>query len=519
MWDQLKRLQRVMENELSKYAAMMKEWHSGTTSCLKRSDIESQKAKLDRIQKQIDARLEEAEAELGLPVGFFDAVEDSEQSETTRLWRTEQAASCIEISDYIEAGLAKALDELRPQVPATFLNDEYQNTHLLDKKYLSEPLSLVAGCRLESETRPVHRFAHALVAAEHFLTDRRGYDFHAGSLSLPELARLGFLLPALAGIPRYEERLEFLYKGPSQSYHSTMHELLVAGSCARYGVDLEFLSTTSEKTPDLRIRDFGVPTVVECKRKQFLSNYELEEEKSVRRVFSKIRSECLGNGIYGIFDVNFTVEVAQVNPQDVADAARRSAASAEVFTAQAWGRIAFRELPKRIEMPKTILYTPEYLQWIFGWNWDVPTHDGLVCAVSPPRTIEVDVAECPIGLKWRSQSESAKRRKARPLSDLLKKAFDQVPTAEMGFIYLCYREGTRPEIADERTNFILDQFRDWKYKGAVKVIPVIYLQRLYPRIMPGGGPDLIENTVRLADGAKDRSLADLLPSVTFSTSS
>lgn len=519
MWDQIKRLQRDLENELSQYAAMMKEWHSGTTSCLKRSEIESQKSKLGRIQEQIDARIKKAEAELGVPVGFFDAVEDSEQSETTRLWRTEQAASRIEISDYIEPWLARALDELRPQVPTTFLKDEYRKPHLLDQKYLNEPLSIVAGCRLKSETRPVHRFAHALVAAEHFLTDRRGYDFYAGNSLLPELARLGFLLPALAGIPRYEERLEFLYKGPSQSYHSTVHELLVAGSCARYGVDLEFLPTTSEKTPDLRIRDFGVPTVVECKRKQFLSNFELEEEKSVRRVFSKIRRESLGHGIFGIFDVSFTVEVAQVNPQEVADAARRAAASGKVFTDHTWGRIAFRELPKRIEIPRTVLYTPEYLQWIFDWNWDVPTHDGLVCAVSPPRTFEVDMAECAVGLKWCSQSETAKRRKARPVSDLLKKAYDQVPTAEMGFVYLCYREGARPEVADERTKYILEQFNDWEYSGKAKVIPVVYLQRLYPRISPGGGPDLIENTVRLVDGPKDGSLADLLPSVTFATSS
>ena len=113
MWDQLKRLQRVMENELSQYAAMMKEWHSDTTSCLKRSEIENQRAKMDRIQEQIDARIEEAEAELGLPEGFFDAVEDSDQSEMTRLWRTEQAAESIKISDYIERSLAIGIEELR----------------------------------------------------------------------------------------------------------------------------------------------------------------------------------------------------------------------------------------------------------------------------------------------------------------------------------------------------------------------------------------------------------------------
>lgn len=508
-----------MENELSQYAAMMKEWHSGATSCLKRSEIENQKAKMDRLQEQIDARIEEAEAELGLPVGFFDAVEDSDQSEMTRLWRTEQAAESIKISDYIERSLAIGIEELRKRVPEKWLRNEEKKTQLLNEQYLNQPFSLMAGCRLKSEHQPIHRFAQALLAAEDFLTDRPGYDFHAGSLLLPELARLGDLLSVLTQIPGSNERLEYLYKGPSTSYHSTVHELLVAGSCAMYGVDLEFLSTSSEKTPDIRIRDCAVPTVVECKRKQFLSNYELEEEKLIRRFFSIIREECEKIGICGIFDAHFTAELQKVSPQDVAYATRNSISTAGSLNEHTWGTLAFRELQERIQIRPTLLYTPEYLESTFGWNWDIPTHDGLVCVVKPPRTVQVDVADCPIALKWCSESETAKRTKARPLSDLLKKAFDQVPTAEMGFIYLCYREGARPEIADERTSFILNQFSDWKYKGAAKVIPVIYLQRLYPRILPGGGPDLIENTVRFVQGSKDNSLADFLPSVTFATSS
>ena len=518
MREHLEKLQSDMEIETTKYVEMMKKWQSGTASDVDRSDLESQKAKLEGLQRQIGACINEIEAELGFPVGYVDSLEEREHPEPTRLRRVEQAASCLEISDYIESGLAKALEELRPDVPTEWLQVGQENRRLLDDRYLKESLSLVAGCRLKSEIQPIHRFAQALLAAEDFLSGRQGYDFHAGGLLLPELARLGNLLPALASVPGHEERLEFLYKGPSESYHSTMHELLVAGSCASNGVDLEFLPRSSEKTPDIRLRDLGVPTVVECKRKQFLSNYELEEEKLVRRVFSKIRNECLGNGVHGIFDVRFTVELRQVSPQEVADAARRTFASPEFFTEHRWGTLAFRELPQSIPMPRTVLYTPEYLQWIFGWNWDIPAHDGLVCAVSPPRTMEVDVSECPIGLKWRSESEQAKHRKARSLSDLLKKAFDQVPTAEIGFIYLCYREGARPEVADERTEYIMSEFRDWTYAGEVKVIPVIYLQRLYARIMPGGGPDLVENTVRLVNDSVDRSLADFLPSLIFATS-
>ena len=437
--------------------------------------------------------------------------------EPTRLGRVELAASSLEISDCIEPGLAKALEELRPDVPTEWLQVEQGKKGLLDDRYLKESLSLVAGCRLKSETQPIHRFAQALLAAEDFLSDRQGYDFHSGGLLLPELARLGNLLPALAGVPGRKERLKFLYEGTSESYHSTIHELLVAGSCASNGVDLEFLPPSSEKTPDIRLRNSVVPTVVECKRKQFLSKYELEEETLVRKVFSVIRDECMRKGAHGVFDMRFTVELHQVSLQEVADAARHSFASPELFIEHDWGTLAFQELPQHISIPRTFLYTPEYLQCVFGWNWDIPTHDGLMCVANPPRTIEVDSSEFPIGLKWRSESERAKRNKARPVSDLLKKAFDQIPTADRGFIYLCYREGARPEVADERTKYILSNFRDWTYKGRFKAIPVVYLQRLYARIKPGGGPDLVENTVRLVNNSADPSLADFLPSLTFAT--
>ena len=230
-----------METELKKYVVMMKKRHAGSATLVKTSDLESQHAKVEGIRQQIDAYINEVEAGLGLPPGFLDTLEERENPEPMRLWRTEQAATGIKISQYIEPGLVNAVEELRRYVPTKWLEDEKKNRRLLDDGYLKKPLSLVAGCRLESENQDIHRFAHALLAAEDFLTNRRGYDFHAGSLLLPELARLGNLLPALSRVQGSEERFDFLYKGPSKSYHSTIHELLVAGSCPSHGIDVEFL--------------------------------------------------------------------------------------------------------------------------------------------------------------------------------------------------------------------------------------------------------------------------------------
>ena len=93
MREHLEKLQSDMDIETTKYVEMMKKWHSGTASAMDRSDLESQKAKLDGLQQRIDACIEVMEAELGFPVGFFNSLEEHEHSEPTRLRRVEQAAS------------------------------------------------------------------------------------------------------------------------------------------------------------------------------------------------------------------------------------------------------------------------------------------------------------------------------------------------------------------------------------------------------------------------------------------
>ena len=225
-------------------------------------------------------------------------------------------------------------------------------------------------------------------------------------------------------------------------------------------------------------------------------------------------------GMYGVFETHFSLELAHVRIQEVAEAARLQcfSPSPALPTNYAWGTISYQERPSRIQFPETGLYGPEFLQQLFGWEWDIPTHDGLVCQVEAPKSIEVDSAQKPLALKWNSESPRAKLKKARPVSSLLKKAYDQVPKGEMGFVYIAYREGSRPEMADERTDCILSQFKNWSHKS-LKIVPAIFLQRLYPRTMPGCAPDLIENTVRLLGESSDPIFFDLLPSLTFTPSS
>lgn len=54
------------------------------------------------------------------------------------------------------------------------------------------------------------------------------------------------------------------------------------------GREVEFISTTSEKSPDIRCHD-PYPLVIECKKQASLSNYEAAEETIMRRLFLLLR--------------------------------------------------------------------------------------------------------------------------------------------------------------------------------------------------------------------------------------
>jgi hypothetical protein len=91
----------------------------------------------------------------------------------------------------------------------------------------------VNGTRIESALSPVHRFAHALLVSQDYLDGREDYDFHAGSLLVPQTAQLGTSLEIfttqVAG--DVSGRIASLSTGPSSNVDSTIYELLVGAAC------------------------------------------------------------------------------------------------------------------------------------------------------------------------------------------------------------------------------------------------------------------------------------------------
>ena len=100
----------------------------------------------------------------------------------------------------------------------------------------------------------------------------------------------------------------------------------------------------------------------------------------------------------------------------------------------------------------------------------------------------------PLCLKWKCVNPTAILKKSRGVSSLWNKAIKQVPPGEIGFVYIAYPEGSREEIADARTQHVLETMAEAWHLGYIRV-PVTVISRLYPRAMHEGRPDLIENSL------------------------
>ena len=261
-----------------------------------------------------------------------------------------------------------------------------------------------------------------------------------------------------------------------------------------------------------------MPTVVECKRRQFLIEYEKAEERQVRAMFHAASDALRDQGTFGIVEVEFTVEVAAVAIGEFVSILSRQARYGMERTEAVypWGKVRFFALPKRVEFAATRLYSPIYLDTVFGWNGDVPEFDGIVCQSLANKTLTASQAVEPVALKWRSRSPDAQRKKQRAISALLSDAVAQVPAGEIGIIYICYQEGASEDIADGKSERLQTEVRDWYHRGGIS-IPAFFVNRLYARPLGNGVPDLIENVVQMKDRGVHPSIFDLFPSCIFTT--
>jgi len=253
----------------------------------------------------------------------------------------------------------------------------------------------------------------------------------------------------------------------------------------------------SRKVPDYQLAGLGaLPGAIECKRRLGLTKYELDEATCIEALYAAARPALQERGIHGSLEASFNGPLRSVTSPEFVQQVLAAVGHHhdQEATPTAWGSLAFHRLPYSGSVPLTRLYSPDYLQQVFGWNTLQDEWDGLICEVEPPLKIDVRAFKMPLCLKRRSESEEALIKKARGVTSLWADAVKQIPDGEIGFVYIAYPEGSRPALADARTKYILEAAAEAWHRWSVRV-PAIIISRLYARPLGPGLPDLIESSL------------------------
>ena len=405
----------------------------------------------------------------------------------------------VEVSGDLDEVLPRSIEALLALLPRDWRAVEPESLFRLDDGVNPDAfLSIVKGLRRESEFPSGHRFRQALQVCQDYLANEPRYDLFAGATLVSQTAQLGRSLDALAGVGGdWRGRLQSLWTGAGPNVDATILELLVAAGCARRGRQIEFITASHEKSPDLRVHD-PFPMVIECKRRAALIDYELKEEARMREVFMALSAEARRRGQYGRYALKLNVEAFDIDVAEVARAllAQRLVPRPSRPTAYPWGEVAFSEIPRRVPLPEVCrAYSPRVLNYVFDWNSDLPEWDGLICRFEAAQGSLVDECRGTVGLVWTNLSDRAVAKRAFAPVRLFMDAMSQVPPGEFGIIYCAYVEGAREEIADRRLANYVERLADFEHAGSIG-LPISYLVRLYPRALGDGAPDLIESTIR-----------------------
>lgn len=452
----------------------------------------------------ISARLRRATQQLQNALGVTDQVLDAADRAKLpkyddRWWRHQIVETPP--SQYIDEVAPQALERLLQRVDPVWLEEQSTRAYRLGADFLSTPLHLVGGARLPRPGAPAapQRFAHMLLVARDHVMKRDDLDFFAAAEFIPELTVLGRRLDLIPSLGTEAVRkLDLLPTLTDDEVCSTIYELTVGTACVLKGRRIEMLpASPSKKSPDFRLLDLGVPAVVECKRRRGLAEYELTEAETVERLYEPLREIVKEKGLHGSLETRFRVPVDTVHPDEfvrVASAILTQSADTETF-AVPWGELAYSRLPLTVNTPDTRLYSPDFLQQVFGWSSLDNDWDGLLCEVEAPQGIRVRSARLPSCLKWRSDSPKALTTKSRGVTSLWAKAAKQIPAGEVGFVYIAYPEGQRGELADARTREIIASSGEhWYHRWSIR-IPLTVIGRIYARPLGAGVPDFIESAL------------------------
>lgn len=487
--------------------------HPGSEVRRLTAELRALNAKLGRAGKRLQQAVGVSEEEL-------EAIERAGLPPYDDRWWRHQIVETPP-SEYLDDFTPQAVRALMAHVNPEWLKEQAGRSYRLDDIFLSTPLHIVGGVRVipaGAQAPPPQRFAHMLLVTIDHLDKRDDLDFFAAAGFVPELTALGCRLDLLSKLgPEAIRKFERLPLATDDEVPSMTYELLVGTACVLKGRNIEMLAATgSGKSPDFRLHDMGAPAVIECKRRQGLTRYELDEAALVEQLYRPVRQHARANGLHGSLEVRFRVPVEMVDHGEFTHVLTSGLGQTtdvdRVLTN--WGEFSYWRLPFAGRTSDTRLYSPDFLQQVFAWSPLDNEWDGLLCEVEPPTRIRVKEFRLPFCLKWRSDSAEAVTKKARGVTSLWASAAKQIPAGEVGFVYIAYPEGQRGELADARTRDILATSSELWHRWSIR-IPVTVIGRLYARPLGPGVPDLIESALPGVSPGEEHWLAQLPGRVFF----
>lgn len=451
---------------------------------------------------------------IGISIDQLDAILEQASPSEEDLYDRSQIITVP--SDYdIDALITHAINAVQAELDPEWLLAESQKDYRLHGQYLNSPLVLVGHFRVDMNTEPnaPNRLARSLFLCKDYVDRRDDLDFWRLPIATAEIMGLSRFLDKYSNMgATARHKFDRLSLMDDQLGASTIYELIVGSEAIRHGLSVEMLEESKvTKTPEYRINSLGVPAVIECKRRQ-VCDYVVSEARHASRLFDVLLPALKSRYAISI-DVDFVMDIKEIS-EEVFCAAILSLIEKQSFqdiVDLGWAQVSLHELPSQIRIPRTRLYSPIFLKEVFDWEFDNQQWDGLVCMVTPPSSIIVEKADIPICMKWRCSNAEAEKKRNRGVANLLSDAIKQVPDGELGIIYISYEEYARDDIADQRTQRILSELNVWKFDRWNTSVPLVIVNRLHPRVLEHGQPDLIDSALYLAAGHVERAFIGNFP--------
>jgi hypothetical protein len=469
----------------------------------------------DTIHQEINAEVklldEHITTRYGVSLADFD--KKKEPKFDSSFWKAE--LNKVKTTGFLEEALEQGLDTLLAKFPPKWLKTQYELSRVELDRRNTMPFILIGNARQES-IAAAHPLGYALFLTDLFLKKNPEIEIYDAALLVPMVAALCDRLDGIHAVKGGDDKLRKMLRGPSGEFRGRLYELLVAGRAAQKGQDVQFVEVGNEASPDLRINDLGIPLVIECKFQSQWSQTEEIEIRLIKTIFESLCSEYARKGMTTALELTLVARVTDVNAEEVLETARLQLDSFVPFGKRdtAWGTLEVFATDPIVEWDKpTRLYSPNYLLNVFDWNID-DRWDGICVWVQDAKNFITQRARLPFCLKWRLTHKADEWSKARDVMRSLQEAANQVPVGEGGCLYVGFEDSHRSALADLRTKRNIERMPQFYHRKRGANIMHLVLNRLYPRSLEDGNPDLIESCIPASSGEADE-WPEFLPTTVF----